>query len=243
MPGSLDKERNIKITAKRGNEDYSQTIKMTFKNEETANSSIAAYWARQKIAEIYKSNRFVPNGKLEEEVTALGLRYSIMSEYTSFVAIDDAIRNTSGKTETVEVPVYEVEGKDYAGVYGAAESASASRKLYAPGIGFQGSSSNMGSVNDSLKGAPAPAGVMETLGNMFGGAKSESMSASPKMAATFTDSAESSNSDKIQSTRKEGVSESPNVQNIVILLGIASLIAGLAYLAIRFFKRAKKEKK
>ncbi len=86
---------------------------MNFKNEEKENSSIAAYWARQKIAEIYKENNFTPNSKLEEEVTALGLKYSIMSEYTSFIAIDDAIRNTSGQVDTHKVPVYEVEGKDY----------------------------------------------------------------------------------------------------------------------------------
>jgi len=51
----------------------------------------------------------VPNPKLEEEVTALGLKYSIMSEFTSFIAIDDTIRNTSGQVETKKVPVYEVE--------------------------------------------------------------------------------------------------------------------------------------
>ncbi len=141
MLDSLDRERNIKITAKRGNEDYVQTVKMNFKTEETANSSIAAYWARQKINQIYKSNRFVPNGKLEEEVTALGLKYSIMSEFTSFIAIDDTIRNTTGKVETQQVPVYEVEGKDYRGINGMADQAMMNQKMYAPGNrAVQGSS-------------------------------------------------------------------------------------------------------
>jgi|GEM_PF-4215383 len=82
---------------------------MNFKNEEKENSSIAAYWARQKMNEIYKNNIFTPNPKLEEEVTALGLKYAIMSEFTSFIAIDDTVRNTSGQVETHKVPVYEVE--------------------------------------------------------------------------------------------------------------------------------------
>jgi hypothetical protein len=46
---------------------------------------------------------------LEEEVTALGLKYSIMSEFTSFIAIDDTIRNATKQSETHQVPVYEVE--------------------------------------------------------------------------------------------------------------------------------------
>lgn len=127
---SLDKERNIKITAKRWNEEYEEIIKVNFKNEEKENSSIAAYWARQKIAEIYKNNNFVPNSKLEEEVTALGLKYSIMSEFTSFIAIDDTIRNASGQIETKKVPVYEVEWKDYRWINGATDSME--KSMYAP---------------------------------------------------------------------------------------------------------------
>ena len=107
------KERNIKITAKQGTKDYVQVIPVHFKNEETENSSIAAYWARQKISEIYKNNRFTTNPNLEEAVTALGLKYSIMSEFTSFIAVDDATRNTTGQVDTQTVPLYEVEWKDY----------------------------------------------------------------------------------------------------------------------------------
>lgn len=114
---ALNKERNIKITAIRWNEPYTQIIKVNFKSEEKANSSIAAYWARQKIAEIYKDNNFTPNSRLEEEVTALGLKYSIMSEFTSFIAIDEEVRNTTGKTDTKQVPVYQVEWKDYRWIY------------------------------------------------------------------------------------------------------------------------------
>ncbi|EKE28894.1 MAG: hypothetical protein ACD_2C00267G0006 [uncultured bacterium (gcode 4)] len=131
---SLDKERNIRITAKRWNEAYSQTIKINFKKEEKENSSIAAFWARQKIDDIYRENSFMPNPKLEEEVTALGLKFSIMSEFTSFIAIDDTVRNGSGQIDTYKVPVYEVEWKDYSWIYWQSAQDSVQKSVNMPTI-------------------------------------------------------------------------------------------------------------
>jgi len=37
-----------------------------------------------------------------KEITALGLKYSLLTQYTSFVAIDKKVRNVGGKQETVE---------------------------------------------------------------------------------------------------------------------------------------------
>ncbi len=41
----------------------------------------------------------------KERITELGLRYSLMSAYTSFVAIDSEVRNPGGEGQTVSVPV------------------------------------------------------------------------------------------------------------------------------------------
>ena len=109
----FDKKRDIKIKGIRWNDEYSQTVFMIFKDENKDNSSLAWLWARKKVKDIYSENYFNVNSKLEEEVTKLWLDYSIMTKFTSFIAIDDNIRNNWWKVETIQVPKYEIEGKNY----------------------------------------------------------------------------------------------------------------------------------
>ena len=40
-----------------------------------------------------------------KEITSLGLTYNLLTDYTSFVAIDTVVRNTDGKVETVTQPL------------------------------------------------------------------------------------------------------------------------------------------
>lgn len=172
---TLDRERNIKISAMRGNESYTQIIKMNFRSEEQKNSSIAAYWARKKIDSMYREHQFTLNSKLEEEVTALGLRYAIMSEFTSFVAIDDTVRNTTGTVQTYDVPVYEVEGKN---------------SMVQDVMRTMGNSSTPGAmmyenqVNGKLKGAAAPTNSF--IGNMMQKAESAMENSTTDKIATYS---------------------------------------------------------
>lgn len=106
-------EKEIKISWKNGNNEYLETIKINVPKSDEKNSSLPSYWARQKIDQIYSENLFEKNKNLEEEITALGLNYSIMSEFTSFIAIDENSKATSNESKTIVVPTYEVEWKDY----------------------------------------------------------------------------------------------------------------------------------
>lgn len=45
------------------------------------------------------------NPEVKEEVTKLGLSYSMMTPYTSFVAVIDTIRNTEGKSADADQPL------------------------------------------------------------------------------------------------------------------------------------------
>ncbi len=50
-----------------------------------------------------------------KEVTDLGLRYNLLTAYTSFIAVDSEVRNKDGKTTTVNQPLPLPEGvSDYA---------------------------------------------------------------------------------------------------------------------------------
>ncbi|MCJ7663389.1 MAG: hypothetical protein MUO24_04030, partial [Desulfobacterales bacterium] len=76
------------------------------------NAALRYLWARERIARLDDYGKL--GADVKKEVTNLGLRYHLMTQYTSFVAVDTIIRNT-GETVTVKQPLPLPEGvSDYA---------------------------------------------------------------------------------------------------------------------------------
>jgi Ca-activated chloride channel family protein len=74
---------------------------------------LASMWARRKIQELEDSRMFDPDAgpRVEAAVTEIALEHRVMSQYTSFVAIDDGrIANPEGTPARIDVPVEQVEG-------------------------------------------------------------------------------------------------------------------------------------
>jgi Ca-activated chloride channel family protein len=72
-------------------------------------------WARHRIALLSDYNRLSPQDERVKEVTSLGLTYNLLTQYTSFVAIDTQIRLKNGKAQTVKQPLPLPQGvSDYA---------------------------------------------------------------------------------------------------------------------------------
>ena len=53
-----------------------------------AHDVLAKVWARQKIEDLMQQTYYHGSPAVEEEVTALAFDYQLMSQYTSFVAVD-----------------------------------------------------------------------------------------------------------------------------------------------------------
>jgi Ca-activated chloride channel homolog len=72
-------------------------------------------WARHRITLLSGYNKLCSDDERIREVTELGLVYNLLTAYTSFVAIDNQIRNKEGKPETVNQPLPLPQGvSDYA---------------------------------------------------------------------------------------------------------------------------------
>ena len=72
-------------------------------------------WARHRIAILSDYNRLSPDDERVKEVTSLGLTYNLLTQYTSFVAIDTKVRLKDGKAQTVKQPLPLPQGvSDYA---------------------------------------------------------------------------------------------------------------------------------
>ncbi|WP_420265015.1 VIT and vWA domain-containing protein [Candidatus Magnetominusculus dajiuhuensis] len=80
-----------------------------------ANSAIKYLWARDRIARLADYNRLGQDSAIVKEVTDIGLKYSLLTDYTSFVAVDTEVRLKDGKAVTVTQPLPLPEGvSDYA---------------------------------------------------------------------------------------------------------------------------------
>jgi len=75
-------------------------------------------WARQRIQMLSDYDQFGQDADRRLEVTRLGLAYHLLTNYTSFVAVDTQVRNTGGST-TVTQPLPLPEGVSDAAVGGA----------------------------------------------------------------------------------------------------------------------------
>ncbi len=102
----------IKITGKTTTGNYVKTIVATPSSESNQNSPLKYLWAREKIARLSDYGKVGVDVK--DEVTTLGLKYHLMTEYTSFVAVDKVVRET-GEVVTVKQPLPLPQGvSDYA---------------------------------------------------------------------------------------------------------------------------------
>ncbi|MBS0453106.1 MAG: VWA domain-containing protein [Proteobacteria bacterium] len=57
--------------------------------------ALRSLWARHRIAALQDQESLQGGGELREQITALGLRYGLLTQYTSFIAVDQVVRNTA----------------------------------------------------------------------------------------------------------------------------------------------------
>ncbi len=122
----------IKIKGKVRGKPVTQSIRVIFPAVAKSHDVIATLWARTKISYLSEQMYNNPDDDIVEQITNIALRYKLMSQYTSFVAVSEEIRNVDGRPQTVQVPVPIPEGVSYEGVFGEEESDS----YYMNGGGF-----------------------------------------------------------------------------------------------------------
>ncbi|UCG41858.1 MAG: TonB family protein, partial [candidate division WOR-3 bacterium] len=106
---------SITVTGRSGRGKYSKTLKVAEFDEDPTNSALRYLWARHRIQILDDYNNLAHDDKRVEEVTRLGLEYNLLTQYTSFVAIDSKVRNTDGEQVTVKQPLPLPQGvSDYA---------------------------------------------------------------------------------------------------------------------------------
>lgn len=95
----------IEITGKNGKQGYQQKIPVSRIAPLENNEAIRYLWARKKVEQLtdYGLNEHDPD--IKEEITQIGLTYSMMTPYTSFIAVVDTIQNPVGKSTDIDQPL------------------------------------------------------------------------------------------------------------------------------------------
>jgi Ca-activated chloride channel family protein len=62
-------------------------------------------WARGRIAELGDFNRLGRDDQAVREITRLGLMHNLLTDYTSFIAVDHVLRNPGGSATPVDQPL------------------------------------------------------------------------------------------------------------------------------------------
>jgi Ca-activated chloride channel family protein len=113
-------EGGITLRGKINGQPYEEQVWISLPNWNPDNGSLAPVWAREKIKYLMLEQLGGRVQSIEEEVTNLALEYNLMSQYTSFVAVDEVIPEGSDTTlpKTIAIPVPMPEGVSFTGVFG-----------------------------------------------------------------------------------------------------------------------------
>jgi Ca-activated chloride channel family protein len=95
----------IKVRGVSGTGPCLETLDVRHTTASRSNAALRYLWARHRIAVLGDSVRLQRDDERVKEITTLGLTYNLLTDYTSFVAIDTVIRNTDGRVETVTQPL------------------------------------------------------------------------------------------------------------------------------------------
>ena len=102
---------------------FEREIPVTFGASESANAVLAPQWARAKVDDLMMCDmQGMQQGKvsdeLKNEIISLGLQYNLLTQFTSFVAVEELRITEGGKARTIRVPVEMPQGVSYSGVFG-----------------------------------------------------------------------------------------------------------------------------
>jgi len=116
---------------------FSRDLPVSLPDRDPNNSVLAKLWARTRIDELMSQDfngvqRGDMQAGLREEITQLGLKFGLMTQFTSFVAVEEMTITEGGKPRRVEVPVEMPDGVSYQGVFGEPRKSEAFARV-APG--------------------------------------------------------------------------------------------------------------
>ena len=113
----------VTIRGKTARGPFERTLDVTLPEARKEHDVLAPLWARARIDALMAEDwagiqHGQPDKDVKQKVTRLGLEFSLVTQFTSFVAVEEKVINKDGKPQRVEVPIEMPDGVSYEGIFG-----------------------------------------------------------------------------------------------------------------------------
>lgn len=95
----------LTISGKTGAGEYSDSFDVASVQPEEGNRALRYLWARSMIAELSDYGSENLSAEQQRAVTDLGLKYNLLTRYTSFIAVREKVVNPNGDAVNVDQPL------------------------------------------------------------------------------------------------------------------------------------------
>ncbi|MGH9938304.1 MAG: TonB family protein, partial [Blastocatellia bacterium] len=131
----------IRLRGKWAGQNFVREIPVELPESQNEHDVLATLWARTRIDDLMSQDYAgMQNGNAKPEareaITQLGLEYRLMTQFTSFVAVEEMTVTDGGQPRRIDVPVEMPEGVSREGVFGADESKRQDLKNVRQALGF-----------------------------------------------------------------------------------------------------------
>ena len=127
---------NLIVEGRAAHGPYTQTLPIDVAADGPGTGALRLLWARHRIAALSDEEALTGGDAQKAAITKLGLDYSLLTQYTSFIAVDQVVRNPGGQGATANQPSPLPEGVsnlavDEASALGAAVSSTPEPETWA----------------------------------------------------------------------------------------------------------------
>ena len=161
----------IRLKGKMAGGDFVRDIPVDFPETMASHDVLASLWARARVDDLMgqdlngaQSGNMKP--ELKDTITQLGIEYRLLTQFTSFVAVEEMVVTDGGKPRRIDVPVEVPEGVNQLAVDPSAPmvmyaytasgaNKSVSRRMRGSGIGT-GTGAGVGGGSGGLRKVAAP---------------------------------------------------------------------------------------
>ncbi|MDT4955416.1 MAG: Ca-activated chloride channel [Acidobacteriota bacterium] len=113
----------IRLKGKMSGRDFVREIPVELPEAEARHDVLATLWARTRIDDLMSKDyggvqQDNAHADVKETITQLGLEYGLMTQFTSFVAVEEMVVTDGGQPRRIDVPIEMPEGMSREGVFG-----------------------------------------------------------------------------------------------------------------------------
>jgi Ca-activated chloride channel family protein len=180
----------IRLRGKMSGREFTREIRVDLPATQSQHDVLATLWARNKVEDLMSQDwggvqSGSPRSDVKEAIVQLGLEYKLMTQFTSFVAVEESVVTEGGVPRRIEVPVEMPEGVSHEGVFGEArmtlaqtfQKGAASPTSYAVGMARTPGILPQRAAAREVDVAPAPSKLHPDLAALASGGSAASIKA------------------------------------------------------------------